>query len=328
MVAGKSETPSVADREMAITRLINAPRELLWEAWTDPARLAVWWGPRGFRTTTHTMDFRVGGLWRYTMHGPDGVDYPNLIVYRELKKPERMVYDHSGEGDFDETKFHTTVTFEKHGAKTKVTMRSVFPTKEELAHVIENFGALEGGKQHLARLEEQAAIMTGPILEIERLFNAPRALVWKAWTEKDRLAQWWGPKGLGMASAELDLRPGGRFLYCMRTPQGQEMWGKFEFRDVIPPQRLVFVNSFSDKDGGITRHPFSPEFAAKWPAEVLNVMTLTEAAGGKTKLLMHGAPLNATEEQRAFFISAQTGVRQGFGATFDQLEEYLAKAGR
>lgn len=326
MVAEKSEVIAGTDREMVITRLINAPRELLWEAWTDPARLAVWWGPRGFRTTTHTMDFRVGGIWRYTMHGPDGTDYPNLIAFREIEKPERVVYDHSGEGELDDTKFHTTVTFETQGTKTKVTMRAIFPTKEERDHVIEKFGALEGGKQTLERLDEQAAIMVGPELVIERMCNAPQAQVWKAWTEAGPLAQWWGPKGFALGVASLDVKPGGTFLYSMRSSGGQEMWGKFVYRDVISPERLVYVSSFSDPEGNVTRAPFGGDFT-HWPLEILNHLTLSES-GGKTKLVLRSAPINASDEERATFVAVQKNVQAGFAATFEQLEEYLAKAGR
>lgn len=324
MVAENSGAIGRTDREIVTTRLINAPRELLWEAWTDPKRLAVWWGPRGFTTTTHTMDFRVGGFWRYTMHGPDGTDYPNLIAYREITKPERIVYDHSGEGDFSDIRFHSTVTFETHGAKTKVILRAVFPSKEERDHVIEISGAVEGGKQTLERLDEQAAIMTGPNLEITRLFNAPRELVWKAWTDAERLVQWWGPKGFDLGVAKLDLQPGGMFLYSMKSAGGQEMWGRFIYRDIIPPQRIAYVSSFSDPEGNLTRAPFGGDFT-HWPLEVLNHLALTES-GGKTKLELRSAPLNATDEERATFVAVQGNVQAGFAATFDQLEAYLTGA--
>ncbi len=315
---------NTSDREIVTTRLINAPRELLWEAWTDPARLAVWWGPRGFTTTTHEMDFRVGGQWRYTMHGPDGVDYPNLIVYREIRKPERMVYDHSGEADFDDTHFHSTITFEPHGTKTKVTLRAAFPTKEERDRVIEEFGALEGGKQTLERLDEHAAFMAGPILEITRRVNAPRELVWKAWTEAERLAQWWGPKGFALGVAKLDVHPGGTFLYSMTSAGGQEMWGKFVYREVAPPRMLVYVSSFADPAGNVIRAPFGGDFT-HWPLEILSHVNLTEE-GGRTTLVLRSTPLNATDEERATFVNVQRNVQAGFAATFDQLEAYLGGA--
>jgi uncharacterized protein YndB with AHSA1/START domain len=155
---------------------------------------------------------------------------------------------------------------------------------------------------------------------ITRVFNAPRQLVWNAWTEAHRLAEWWGPKGFTMKVAKLDLRPGGTFHYSMLTPDGHEMWGKFIYQEIDPPERLVLVNSFSDAAGNITRAPF----AADWPLEVRNVMTLTES-GGKTTLLLKGRPINATEAERRKFDWFHDSMNQGFGGTFDQLATYLAK---
>ncbi len=155
---------------------------------------------------------------------------------------------------------------------------------------------------------------------ISRVFDAPRERVWKAFTEVERLIQWWGPKGFTMDTAKLDLRPGGMFHYCMRAPNGLEMWGKFVYREVAAPEKLVFVNSFSDEKGDSTRNPFSPA----WPIEVLNTMTLSER-DGKTTLTLSGGPINATEEERKTFDASHDSMRQGFGGTFDQLAEYLAK---
>jgi uncharacterized protein YndB with AHSA1/START domain len=156
---------------------------------------------------------------------------------------------------------------------------------------------------------------------ISRTFDAPRELVWKAWTERDRLMQWFGPKGFTMTRATLDLRPGGVFHYCLRTPEGKDMWGKFIYREIDPPERIVLVNSFSDEKGGLTRHPMSPT----WPREMLTTTTLTEH-GGKTTLTIQWVPLNATEEERKTFDTSRDGMRQGWSGTFDQLAEYLATA--
>jgi len=102
---------STADREIVIERTVNAPRELVWQAWTEADQIRQWWGPNGFTTTIHAMDVRVGGVWRFIMHGPDGTDYPNRIVYREIVKPERLVYDHDDDNDPPSHSFRSTVTF-------------------------------------------------------------------------------------------------------------------------------------------------------------------------------------------------------------------------
>jgi uncharacterized protein YndB with AHSA1/START domain len=156
---------------------------------------------------------------------------------------------------------------------------------------------------------------------ISRVFDAPRDLVWKAFTEPKRMQQWWGPKGVTVVKSEMDLRPGGSYLYAMRTPDGQTMWGKMVYREITPQSRIVFVNSFSDEAGGVTRHPMAPT----WPLEMLSVFTFEEQ-GGKTKFTVKWSPLNATEEERATFAAGHTSMNQGWSGTMDQLAAYLAKA--
>ena len=138
---------------MVGTRLVDAPRELVWSVWTDPKHLSQWWGPDGFRTTTSAFDFKPGGVWRFVMHGPDGRDYENRITFDEIVKPERIAYRHGG-GDIEPVQFRTTVTFDDLGAKTRVTLRGVFPSAEERARVIREYGADKGLAQTLARLGE------------------------------------------------------------------------------------------------------------------------------------------------------------------------------
>ena len=157
-----------------------------------------------------------------------------------------------------------------------------------------------------------------------RTFDAPRESVWRAWTDAASLAQWWGPKGSTIRVISLDLRPGGIFHYAMAFRPGHDMYGRFVYREIDPPARLVFVNSFSDPAGGITRAPF-PQLNNLWPLEVLNVVTFTEE-GGRTTISLHGSPINATEEERKVFAANAASMRQGFGGTFDQLAAFLAKS--
>jgi uncharacterized protein YndB with AHSA1/START domain len=313
----------VGDREIVAIRTFNAPRELVFKMWTDPDQIGRWWGPKGFTTTTFNMDVKPGGVWRFVMHGPDGTDYENKITYLEVVEPERLVYQHGGGSDAEPVSFQTTVTFEAVGDQTKLTMRGVFPTASAREYAVRNYGAVEGLNQTLGRLEEQLASAGSPPEEfvILRVFDAPRDLVWKAWTERDRLMQWFGPKGFTMTAATLDLRPGGVFHYCLRTPDGKDMWGKFIYREIMPPRRIVLVNSFSDANGGLTRHPFS----ATWPREMLSTTTLAEHEG-KTTVTIRWTPINATAEERKTFDTSHDGMRTGWGGTFDQLADYLAKA--
>lgn len=155
MDARTQSASSTIDREIVIERVFDAPRELVWEAWTNPEHVAKWWGPNGFTTTIKKMDFRVGGVWKLTMHGPDGKDYPNSSVFREIVRPERIVFAHGGRREGGPSaNFLSTWTFEELGNQTRVTMRLLFDTPAERDLVIREFGAVEGGKQTFARLAE------------------------------------------------------------------------------------------------------------------------------------------------------------------------------
>jgi len=142
--------------ELVIERLINAPRTLVFDAWTDPEHIGMWWGPNGFRTTTRSMDMKVGGRWRYTMHGPDGTDYENVITYTEIVRPERIAYDHGDDKDPD--MFKAVITFGDADGKTAMTLRMICKTMLQLEGM-KKFGAVEGGQQTLERLERYLTSM-------------------------------------------------------------------------------------------------------------------------------------------------------------------------
>lgn len=143
---------AASEREIVLERTFDAPRERVFAAWTDPAHLARWFGPRGFTTTTHEADIREGGVWRYTMHGPDGTDYPNRMRYLEITRPARIVYDHDDDGHDDPAPFHVVVTFEEEGGRTRLVSRMRFATTEERETKV-RFGAVELGYQTMERLE-------------------------------------------------------------------------------------------------------------------------------------------------------------------------------
>jgi uncharacterized protein YndB with AHSA1/START domain len=147
----------LGDRQIAATRVFDAPRELVWKAWTDPEHIAKWWGPNGFRTTTYSMELKPGGVWRYVMHGPDGRDFQNKVTYLEVVEPERLVYELGDGEDVEPVNHHVTVTFQDVGGKTRVDMLMVFASAQIRTHVIETYGAFEGLKQHLGRLEAYLA---------------------------------------------------------------------------------------------------------------------------------------------------------------------------
>jgi uncharacterized protein YndB with AHSA1/START domain len=157
---------------------------------------------------------------------------------------------------------------------------------------------------------------------ITRMFDAPRELVWKCFAEPERMKEWFGPKGSSIVASNMDLRIGGTYHGAMRDPAGNIAWAKFVYREIVPPERLVWEHSFSDAAGGLTRHPLSPT----WPLKLLTRVTLEEAVGGRTKLTLRWSPLDASEEEQRTFAAAHASMQGGWTGTFDRLADYLARA--
>jgi uncharacterized protein YndB with AHSA1/START domain len=155
---------------------------------------------------------------------------------------------------------------------------------------------------------------------ISRVFDAPRDLLWQCFTQPERMKEWWGPKGSTIVSSKMDFRVGGIYHGAMRAGDGPVMWAKFVYREIVAPERLVWVHSFSDEAGGLTRHPLSPT----WPLEMLTTVTFAEEPGGKTEVTLRWSPLNATAEEQATFNAAHDSMRGGWGGTFERLDAYLA----
>lgn len=312
-----SAAPASADREIVATRVFDAPRALVFKAWTDPAHIGQWWGPRGFTTTTYAMDAKPGGVWRFCMHGPDGVDYENRFTFLEIVEPGRIVYKHGGGKESDPDHFQGTVTFEDQGGKTRLTMRMLFPTAAARDAAVEKYGAVEGLDQTLDRLGEYAANLAGQgrpgltvtlptdtdrEIVVTRGFDAPRRLVFEAWTSPEHLPRWLlGPGGWTMPVCEVDLRPGGAWHFVWRGPEGAEMAMRGVYREIVPPDRIVSADSW----GG------------DWP-ETLNTLTLDEE-GGKTTVTQR--VLYPSKEARDAALG--TGMTGGMSESFHRLDAYL-----
>lgn len=159
---------------------------------------------------------------------------------------------------------------------------------------------------------------------ISRVFDAPRDFLWKCFADPERMKQWWGPKGFKVIASDMDLRVGGTYHYGMTAPDGSAMWGLFTYREIVPGERLVLVDCFSDESRDVTRHPMAPT----WPLYMLSTFTFEDAPGAKTKFTVRWQALDATPEERAVFNSDQSRVSMtnGWTGTVDQLEAYLAAA--
>jgi uncharacterized protein YndB with AHSA1/START domain len=167
------------------------------------------------------------------------------------------------------------------------------------------------------RAETHAASL--PVFTISREFAAPRDLVFRAFTEEDRLVRWWGPKGFDVVACTVDLRPGGHCRYQLRSPDGQEMWGRLTYRLIVPPERLVFLVSFTDSEGRVICHPW----VENWPLVVLSEVVLTER-DGRTTVAIRWTPYESTEAENAVFDAGRDSMRQGWTGTLDRLDDFLA----
>lgn len=449
--ARTSPSTGTQDREIVISRVFDAPRELVWDAWTNPEHVVRWWGPKGFTTTIHEMDVRPGGVWRHTMHGPDGTDYPNESVFTEVVKPERIVFSHGGGRKGDPgAQFEATWTFEAKDDKTEVTIRMIFPSAAARDHVVKSYGAIEGGRQTLGRLADELAktpvtierSLDAPIetvwqaitdlkqmkqwyfpmiesfkpevefetqfnvrheekdylhiwkvtevvpgkkityswkygeyagdsfvtfelfpegnktklrlthmgletfapekhpevkrsnfvmgwthfsgalkqfvegtkgmankeIVLTRVFDAPRELVWKAWTDPKQLARWWGPKGFTNPVCEVDARVGGAWHIVMRSPAGDEYPCGGVYREIMAPERLVFTNIATDSQGnpiidGLTTVIFAEQ-------------------GGKTKLTLQTRGTALVD----YAVAYLTGMETGWSQSLDRLQAYVTDA--
>lgn len=159
---------------------------------------------------------------------------------------------------------------------------------------------------------------TGIVLS--RSYNAPRELVFKAWTEAEHVKNWWGPQSFTVNVYKPDIRTGGTLHYSMHSPNGHVMWGKFVYQEIIPPERLVFIDTAADEQGNAIRIPMTPP----WPQELLNTITFYEQEG-VTTFTLRVVPVNATEEEMNTFRSMKHRAEQGFAGAFDKLSEYLSK---
>jgi uncharacterized protein YndB with AHSA1/START domain len=307
--AATPEPGETTDRELVFTRTFDAPRELVFDAWTNPKHIPHWWGPLGFTTTVQEMDVRPGGNWRLVMRGPDGTDYKNRIVFLEVIKPERLVYKHEPEQGTEAVNFETTVTFTAQGDRTELTMRMLFPSAAAREHVVTKYGAVEGAKQTLGRLAGYLPQLAGGNLSptedlvIERIFDASPGVVFQAWTDPVRVQRWWGPKNFTNPVCEFDARPGGAIRIHMRAPNGVVYPMSGVVQEIVAPERLVFRSAALDGDG-------QPLF------EMLNTVTFS-AHEGKTRLTVRVSVLRAT----AAAAPHLAGAREGWSQMLDRLKE-------
>ncbi|CAN5414706.1 hypothetical protein BH09VER1_BH09VER1_55040 [soil metagenome] len=312
-------TTKAKSNEIKLTRVYDAPVRAVWDAWTDPEQVAKWWGPRGFTITTRRKDLRVGGHWSYTMHGPDGTDYENTTHYFEVEECAKLVYDHGGHKDRPPL-FRVTALFRETAGKTTLDMTMALATPEA-AEEIKKFIKMAGGNSTWDRLAEylEKEDSGKEKFVINRTFEASRDVVFAMWTDPAHVAKWLPPTGFTMEFRRADIRPGGSSFYLMTNGE-MTMYGRAEYLEIQPPERLVYTQQFSDENEGIGRHPMAPV----WPETMLTTVLFVPEGPGATRVTVTWEPYGpATAEEIAVFVKARGGMTMGWTGSFDKLEEVL-----
>jgi uncharacterized protein YndB with AHSA1/START domain len=256
------------------------------------------------------------------MHGPDGVDYPNITKYLEVEKYSRMVYDHGGNAD-QPPLFRVTVNFIDLKGKTKMEMTMALATAEA-AKETKKFIKKAGGNSTWDRLAEylEMGSTQQDIFVINQTFDAPINLMFDVWTNPKHLSQWTGPAGSKIDYLKADIKPGGSAFYCMTGQGDGKIYGKAKYLEIDKPNRIIYTQCFCDENEMVSRYPMAPT----WP-EVMKTTVSLEAEGpDKTRVTVKWEVAgDATPAERETFNKAKPGMSQGWGGSFDKLEEYLSK---
>jgi len=309
--------------ELKLTRVLDAPVAAVWEAWTDPKQVAQWWGPRGFTITTHSKDLKSGGHWNYTMHGPDGTDYPNQTTYLEVVEYQRLVYDH-GANDDQPPLFRVTVVFKDMGDQTQMDMTMTCPTPEAAQQTRQRIKQ-HSGNSTWDRLAEYLEKTTADkeVFIINRSFDAPIDTVFDMWVNPKHFSQWLGPSDTHMEFINMDIAEGKTSFYKMSYGSGLAMYGKISYRKIEHPDYLEYTQIFCDSDGNLAKHPNVPT----WPDTMLTKVIFAYEADNQTRVTVIWQPYGKVSEQELkTFIEMKAGMTQGWSQSFDKLESYIGNS--
>ncbi|MBD2199963.1 MULTISPECIES: SRPBCC family protein [Calothrix] len=327
MLKQNDSTSTQSEREIIITRIFNAPRELVFQAWTDPKHIVQWWGPKGFTTRVTELDLRPGGQSRYVMVGPDGTEYPVKGVFFEIVPPERIVSSDEFDEGFEKVinadlpqGIVMTVMFEDLEGKTKLTLQIRHATESD-RRKHEQMGVVAGWNSSFDCLDEFLAkqvkkqqngfavtLPSDTEILITRIFNAPRRLVFEAWTQPEHVKRWFGGcSSMTMTVCEIDLRVGGAWRYVLQDSKNStEHAFSGEYREIVPPERLVTTEIYEPVPN----------------SDHVNILTLTELEG---KTTLHIYIQHQSTEQRDGHL--QSGMEEGLSETLNRLEELLKSIG-
>jgi uncharacterized protein YndB with AHSA1/START domain len=312
------------NRELKLERIVDAPPELVFMAWTDPKHLVRWWGPRGFTTPECKLDLKVGGAVRIVMRAPDGSDYVNVGAFTEIVKPLRLAFTLANLGADGVARFENlnTVTFTPHEGKTLLQLNVEVQAVNAASAEGQLAGMREGWTSSLDRLDavldEPNSPADGskidlpadePVINISRMFDAPRELVFKLMTDPYHLVHFWGPKGSSLPICEMNLTVGGLWRTVMQFPSGQQYRMNYAFVDIAPPEKLVFRDAPNDATEPLGELP---------PVRILTTIRF-EDIGGKTRMTVQ-AQVNSIEDRDKH---VQMGFADTISSSNDRFAAYL-----
>lgn len=313
---------SNSSNEIRLTRVYDAPLRAVWEAWTVPEQVAKWWGPRGFTLTTHGKDLRAGGHWRYTMHGPDGVDYPNLAKYHVVEPHRKLVYDH-GATDDGPALFHVTVTFTEADGRTTMALVFALSSPEAAAEIAKRIRQAGGNATWDRLAEHLEEVSSGrQRFVINRTLDAPIARAFEMWADPEHLAKWLPPPGTTMRFLRSGIAAGRSTLFIIEGQHGT-MHVRAEYLEIDPPRRIVYTQQFVDE-----REQLAPAPGADtWPATLLTTVLFAEEAPDRTRVTVtsepHGELDEVTGAEVEAFVRERAGMTLGWTSSFDALEALM-----
>ena len=301
----------VAERTLLLTRVFNAPRHLVYAAWTEPKQLAQWWGPTGFTNPLCELDLRVHGEIRIDMRAPNGTVYPMSGAFREIAPPERLVFtaaalDANGKPLFENLNTVTFAEYDRNKTLLTIDVRVLWEGPSAAQYLS---GMAEGWSRSMDRLSEFILAGTGmmpdPVqtddreLRATRNFCAPLELVYRMWTEPEHIAHWWGPRGFTTTIQKMDVRPGGEWLLALHGPDGRDFPNHYLYEEVIPNQRLVINH-------------------VNWPQH-RKYVTFTESEG-ETSVSVRMLFDSAADHQK---VVTEYGAAKGLRENLEKLQEHL-----
>ena len=293
---------------ITIDRFLDAPRALVFEVWSKAEHLARWFAPRGMDIPHCEVDFRVGGKFRIVMRG-FGMESGFGGTYLEIV-PNQKIHWTSRIDGLDQD-IETIAVFTDEGKGTRIKVQQTVPLEKAYAA-----GQRQGWTETLEKLDEHArGLAGGDVIYIERTFDAPRSLVWSAWTEASRFAQWFGPKGASMELVTFEPKAGGKIHFCHRL-EGHEVWIAGRFEELVPPERIVCSMGFFDERGAPRAHPM----IEGWPpdATITSHVTLS-GTGNRTRVAVVQIISTATTGAREAIRTHNRMAGEGWAQTFDRL---------